>query len=211
MYYRIVFLLFALLLINACNIKYKKSEKINFSSELKLPEIEEVNDVKAEYGLALSGGGIRASLFSIGVLKSLYNKGYLNNIDIISTVSGGSYSAYWLYLKELNQSKLSNYKFGDNALSHNSFTKNSCNIITSGNFVTYGTILKTIFSPFDTLPDMYESKLNRTYANGKDKGILISELNKKQLPYLIMNTTLKLDEKKEYTRFESVIEFSPLL
>lgn len=40
--------------------------------------------------LALSGGGIRAMVFHLGVLKALAEKGLLENISKISTVSGGS-------------------------------------------------------------------------------------------------------------------------
>jgi len=42
-------------------------------------------------GLALSGGGIRASTFSLGVLQALDRHGILNRIDYLSTVSGGGY------------------------------------------------------------------------------------------------------------------------
>jgi NTE family protein len=41
-------------------------------------------------GLALSGGGYRAAGFHLGVLKELHKLNVLGNIDIISTVSGGS-------------------------------------------------------------------------------------------------------------------------
>ncbi len=50
--------------------------------------------------LALSGGGIRSASFSIGVLKGLKEKGILNNIDIISAVSGGSYALSWYYVQQ---------------------------------------------------------------------------------------------------------------
>lgn len=48
------------------------------------------NDLKI--GIALSGGGFRASIFHIGVFKALAKNGYLNNIKHISTVSGGSFT-----------------------------------------------------------------------------------------------------------------------
>ncbi|WP_449225052.1 patatin-like phospholipase family protein [Azospirillum argentinense] len=41
-------------------------------------------------GLALSGGGIRAAVFHLGVLKRLAEGGYLEQVSQISTVSGGS-------------------------------------------------------------------------------------------------------------------------
>jgi NTE family protein len=40
--------------------------------------------------LALSGGGFRASVFHLGVLRRLAELGRLSQVDVISTVSGGS-------------------------------------------------------------------------------------------------------------------------
>lgn len=40
--------------------------------------------------LALSGGGVRASLFHLGILKHLAQKNLLEQVSFISTVSGGS-------------------------------------------------------------------------------------------------------------------------
>lgn len=40
--------------------------------------------------LALSGGGFRASLFHLGVLRRIAEAGWLARVDVISTVSGGS-------------------------------------------------------------------------------------------------------------------------
>lgn len=49
-------------------------------------------------GLALSGGGFRATAFHLGVMKRLRELGLLENVDIVSTVSGGSIAgAYWVY------------------------------------------------------------------------------------------------------------------
>ena len=44
-------------------------------------------------GLALSGGGFRATLFGLGTLCRLNDLGYLRRIDRISSVSGGSITA----------------------------------------------------------------------------------------------------------------------
>lgn len=48
-------------------------------------------------GLALAGGGTKASGFSIGVLQGLVASGQMERLDIISSVSGGGYAAYWYY------------------------------------------------------------------------------------------------------------------
>jgi len=47
-------------------------------------------------GLSLSGGGFRATAYHIGTLKKLHEMGILKDIDVISSVSGGSItSAYY--------------------------------------------------------------------------------------------------------------------
>src|SRR5919106_5969911 len=52
-------------------------------------------------GLALSGGGFRASLFHIGVLARLAELDLLRQVEVLSCVSGGSIigALYYLYLK----------------------------------------------------------------------------------------------------------------
>jgi hypothetical protein len=57
-------------------------------------------------GLALSGGGFRASFFHIGVLARLAEVGLLRRVEVLSTVSGGSIvgTAYYLRVKQLLES-----------------------------------------------------------------------------------------------------------
>lgn len=47
-------------------------------------------------GLALSGGGIRSATFSLGVVQVLAAKGFLREVDFLSTVSGGGYTGCFL-------------------------------------------------------------------------------------------------------------------
>ena len=47
-------------------------------------------DSSRRIGLALSGGGVRAAAFHLGVLSKLHEMGILQKVDIISSVSGGS-------------------------------------------------------------------------------------------------------------------------
>lgn len=58
-------------------------------------------------GLALSGGGFRASFFHIGVLARMASLGLLRYVEVISTVSGGSIigAVYYLHVKKLLESK----------------------------------------------------------------------------------------------------------
>ncbi len=49
-------------------------------------------------GLALSGGGARAMAFHLGCLRALYDRGLLEQVSVLSTVSGGSViGACWAY------------------------------------------------------------------------------------------------------------------
>lgn len=57
---------------------------------------KEITDYRPELGLSLSGGGMRSATFSIGVLAGLQKQGILDQIDIVSSVSGGSYANLWL-------------------------------------------------------------------------------------------------------------------
>lgn len=61
---------------------------------------------RARLGLALAGGGFRASLFHLGVLRRLAELDLLRRVEVVSTVSGGSIvgALYVLLLKlELEQ------------------------------------------------------------------------------------------------------------
>ncbi len=57
----------------------------------------DVQGAEPKLGLALSGGGPRSASFTIGVLKALEEKGVMDRLDLISSVSGGSYAMYWYF------------------------------------------------------------------------------------------------------------------
>jgi len=73
------------------------------SSAAVVPEIKK----GGKLGLALSGGGFRASLFHIGVLAALAEKDELKNVEVLSCVSGGSIigAYYYIKLKQLFETK----------------------------------------------------------------------------------------------------------
>jgi len=66
-----------------------------------MPQLQE------KIGLALSGGGLRASFFHIGLMAQMAEQGILKSVSVISTVSGGSIigALYYLHLKNLLESK----------------------------------------------------------------------------------------------------------
>ena len=86
-----------------------KSGKRQFHEEVFPAEIEELKKIRQRRGidaaaldgtpktdlglggLALSGGGIRAASFCLGVIQSLGKHGILKSIDYLSTVSGGGF------------------------------------------------------------------------------------------------------------------------
>ena len=53
-------------------------------------------------GLALSGGGFRASFYHLGVLACLAERDILRDVEVLSCVSGGSIvgACYWLKLRQ---------------------------------------------------------------------------------------------------------------
>ena len=67
--------------------------------------VHERGGMEGKLGLALSGGGFRASLFHIGVLARLAELDQLRHVEVISCVSGGSIvgAHYYLLLRKLLQ------------------------------------------------------------------------------------------------------------
>ena len=61
------------------------------------------HDVTADnkIGLACSGGGIRTATFNLGIMEVLREKGMLEKVDYLSTVSGGGFVGSWLTASEL--------------------------------------------------------------------------------------------------------------
>ena len=62
---------------------------------------------RGKAGLALSGGGFRASLFHLGVLARLAEMDVLRSVEVLSTVSGGSIvgAHYYLEIQKILETK----------------------------------------------------------------------------------------------------------
>jgi len=56
-----------------------------------LPSPERPHPANGLTGLALSGGGMRSAVFSLGAVQALARYGFLDDVDYLSTVSGGGY------------------------------------------------------------------------------------------------------------------------
>lgn len=76
----------------------KSNLKIDYAHERQFLSNKEE---RPKLGLALSGGGTKAGMFAHGVLHGLQNARILQQVDVISTVSGGGYAALWYYTKLL--------------------------------------------------------------------------------------------------------------
>lgn len=62
------------------------------------PQSDEPGEQRIKLGLALSAGGFRASTFHLGVLARLAELGILRQVEVLSTVSGGSIVGAFHYL-----------------------------------------------------------------------------------------------------------------
>lgn len=80
-------------------------------SSVKNTDFDRFNKIKetlgVKKGIALSGGGFRASLYHIGVLAALAENNKLKDVEVISCVSGGSIigAYYYIKLKQLLETK----------------------------------------------------------------------------------------------------------
>ncbi len=78
--------------LNVANEAVGDTVQGNYESEhTTLPSVFNQNDFKIH--LALSGGGLRATLFHLGVLRFLKQVGHLHRVSTICSVSGGSIAA----------------------------------------------------------------------------------------------------------------------
>ena len=150
-----------------------------------------------EWGLALSGGGLRSALFSVGALKAMYDAGLLERMDIVSSVSGGGYAAYWLYSQH-DPTAAAAQPFGHRRLASEVYSRELCSLITSGKFYTNWRAVRRAVSPFPpSFPRDYMYALQRTFGIPADRAgtvqlhTLGADTAAHRAPYLIVNSTLR--------------------
>jgi len=171
-----------------------------------------------DWGLALSGGGIRSASFSIGVMKALYEQGLMDDIDVISSVSGGGYASYWLltgYAEDRTR------EFGAAAFDGNYFLGNVCKLQETSDFLKVGGVLSRIFLPKPKALEYYEQRIQRSFGNPRpasresdDKApldprpiiFLNEEIKSGAVPYFIFNGSL---DSKNVGSFPSLMEVTP--
>ncbi|MCH7473612.1 MAG: patatin-like phospholipase family protein [Gemmatimonadetes bacterium] len=87
--------------------KFEKSDAASVLQAFLGDRVGVLTAYLGKVGLALSGGGFRASLYHIGVLAKLAELDVLRHVEVLSCVSGGSIlgAYYYLELRELLQTK----------------------------------------------------------------------------------------------------------
>lgn len=212
---RLIFTLLTVCFLAACGtplpMESDHHNRFSYNNE----EVEEALTGKQQFdkGIALSGGGIRSSAFSIGVLKGLYDKNQLQDVDVFSSVSGGSYAAYWLMSSEYENPDSRRFL---NVLGGKAFKEEACTFNLLGNFITIPQMLLQLAGGPQNYDKFYRCKIERTYGhneiinstgkhlgkepiqnckNEKSKSKPIhfyrTKVESKQLPYFIMNGTLQ--------------------
>lgn len=191
------------------------------------------NNKKSALGLALSGGGIRSAAYSLGVLKQLSDSGALEQVDVISSVSGGGYAAYWLYNKEFQEVSRNNnvYVFGKSSLSNdpkfnvdgkvNNFLVNTCSLMSNSSFFTWRHAIWALANRVK-LSKKYEDEIRATFgdANSSNNNSFNSEnqlkklislqkdIDSGKLPNWIINSTVRSPKPKNGI-LDGTYEFTP--
>lgn len=181
--------------------------------------------------LALSGGGIRSAAFSVGILRGLQNQ--LENIDVISAVSGGGYAVGWLYasMNSNNEKQLSDV-FSEEEIRRltdkSAFIERKFDDIIPPTVTAPLRILENVLnslykteSPYHATSESghyglrYANAIADTFLNG-NKNILLQDLlplvQKRRLPLFLLNAGIYLPRGKStlHALLFPTVEFSPL-
>jgi len=109
-----------------------------------------INGETRRIGLALSGGGYRATAFHLGVFRKLQQKGLLWNLDLLSCVSGGSIAGAFLAANWRDDTALDRL---DNYLATQSIAVSS--------------VIGGLLNPFESRLDRLAERYDEDLFNGK--------------------------------------------
>ena len=133
---------------------------------------------RGKVGLALSGGGFRASLYHIGVLARLAELDILRHVEVISCVSGGSIlgAYYYLELKHLLETRADDEITRDDYIQlveriERGFVAGVQRNIRTRALLEFGGNLKALLSPrppmSERMGELYERELYSRIADGR--------------------------------------------
>lgn len=196
-----------------------------------------VRDRAPQQCLALSGGGIRSAAFSIGVLKALHEKRRLSEIDIISSVSGGSYAASWFYVQQGSSAGRGDRLFAESSLT---YLGDNARLVSAPSVAR---AIQSVFSWlayfFDSLANglfflgteysyvdgssaqfEYEAAIRRTFFSSPEGampnphiGQIAPLITEYRLPFLIINATIGKEggnETPDWAFSKRIFEFTPI-
>lgn len=203
---RLSYLLLSLvfLILTGCSSSKLLGQKGKISQE---PEYNRTKS-NQDFGLALSGGGLRSASFAYGALKQMHDSNLLQSFDVVSSVSGGGYTAYELFL---NQKNSPSYKFGSSMFNDDSFDIGLYSHYIDSRFVTYGALIKTVVTS-DTPAKLYKRRIRQKYGSldHPNGGFVFPDFiprDKGNMPEWIVNTTIL--DPKPLTRNGDIYEFTP--
>ena len=166
-----------------------------------------------DWGLALSGGGLRSAAFSIGAMKALYDLELLDDIDVISSVSGGGYASFWLYSR---YDENADERFGSAAFDSARFPTQVCTLAKQSRFFPFRQMLAAVVSPRGIAFRSYRRAIQRSFGSEatRDRPLnaLMPQISDARVPYFILNTTLKSLPKrdgKKPTAIDKSFEIAP--
>lgn len=187
---------------------------ISRANKIRLNKFEIINTRiqnfgELKWGLAMSGGGIRSASVNIGVLKALYDMNFLDSIDVISSVSGGSYAAGWFFTNEiLNESGI----IGKSLFDSKHILKNISHLQDRANMFRTTTMLGTMLTTPNAAFNKYKYQISRTFLSESLANRNLSNFQKpvtqNKIPQFIINSTVSsengsdwLSRVYEYTTF----------
>lgn len=171
---------------------------------------------QVDWGVALSGGGLRSAAFSIGAMKALYDLNLLDDIDVISSVSGGGYASYWLYSR---YDGLEGTRFGAGAYDEDVFPRNVCTLSRKSEFFPINRMLVAIFSPRDKAFRKYSEAIEWSFGvedgrsrserrEARDSRRTLQSLNDQiatgRAPYFILNATIEAKRTKSRSSLREI-------
>ena len=178
---------------------------------------------RPQYCLALSGGGMRSASYSAGVMSAMFahdvsGEVSLDEIDYISSVSGGGYASGYYYIQKYADESLGVFskeellrlqnKLGDRG----DLNKYLFILPYLGSFSTVGVFNSLRGHPGQSLIGMaYESSIADSYL-GVSPVTTLRELSQfvrqAGLPKFIFNASVYGDNKKKTQRRDRVYEFA---
>ncbi|MEZ5472250.1 MAG: patatin-like phospholipase family protein [Marinicella sp.] len=207
-------------------IEIAKNNRLNYDMYFK----EERDSDENKVCLALSGGGSRASAFSLGVMKGLNEKGMLSDLSYISSVSGGGYASYYFYVHQMENVPIDDLfnvdeKYLDRVantplldsfwLSWSAITNGLCNLFWGPiNFFNFSSGKASYTcgrsNYYTSLVSQYggENDELKFSAGYKKISELKAFLKNKNLPAPIFNTSLLLGKKRKCKKREEHTKYN---